>query len=104
MCFGTRGVVLHKSHDVGIVQDAGGVFNMGGKENGGVGGKMVYIYSSCCDFLVHLVSLVNEHTMAQPSSCTATRRLMNKKPQNEIYSTRRGNFTTPGVALHHTPL
>jgi len=43
---GKRGVVLYKSHDVKIVQDAGGVFNTGGKENGGVGGKKGYIYSS----------------------------------------------------------
>jgi len=39
VCCGMRGVVLCKSHDVEIVQDAGGVFNMGRKENGGVGRK-----------------------------------------------------------------
>jgi len=39
VCFGTRGVVLCKSRDVEIVQDAGSVFNMGRKENGCVGGK-----------------------------------------------------------------
>jgi hypothetical protein len=27
VCFGTRGIVLCKSRDVEIVQDAGGVFN-----------------------------------------------------------------------------
>jgi len=37
--FGARGVVLCKSRDIEIVQDAGGVFNMGRKENGGVGVK-----------------------------------------------------------------
>ena len=39
MCFGTRGVVLCKSRDVKRVQDAGSVFDMGGKANGGEGGK-----------------------------------------------------------------
>jgi hypothetical protein len=48
------------------VQDPGSVFNMGGKQNGGEGGKMGYIYSSSCDFLVQLVLLVNEHNTAQP--------------------------------------
>jgi len=55
VCFGTRGVVLGKSHDVKIVQDAGGVYNTGGTENGGVGGKKGYIYSSSDDFLVQPV-------------------------------------------------
>ena len=59
MCLGTRGVDVCQSHDVEIVQDAGGVFNMGGKENEGVGGKKGYIYSSSCDFLVQLVRYVN---------------------------------------------
>ena len=35
-CFGTRVVVLCKSLDVEIVQDAGGVFNTGRQKNGGV--------------------------------------------------------------------
>jgi len=39
VCFGTRGVVLCKSRDVEIVQDAGGVVNTGRKANEGVGGK-----------------------------------------------------------------
>ena len=34
------------------------MYNMGGKENGGVGGKKGYIYSSSGDFLVQLVSFV----------------------------------------------
>ena len=59
MCFGTRGNVLCKSRDVKIVKDAGGVFNTGGKENEGVGGKKGYIYSSSCDFLVQLVRYDN---------------------------------------------
>jgi hypothetical protein len=49
VCFGTRGVVLFKSHVVERVQDRGGVFNMGGKQNEGEGGKMGYIYSSSCE-------------------------------------------------------
>jgi len=39
VCFGTGGVVLCKSRDVKIVQDAGGVLITGRKENGGEGGK-----------------------------------------------------------------
>ena len=46
MCCGMRGVVVCKSHDVEGVEDAGGVLNTGGKENGGLGGKKGYIYSS----------------------------------------------------------
>jgi hypothetical protein len=52
VCFGTRDVLLWKSLDVEIVQDAAGVFNMGGKDNGGVARKKGYIYSSSGDFLV----------------------------------------------------
>jgi len=37
---------------------AGSVFNTGGKENGGVGGKKGYIYSSSCD-LVHILRFVS---------------------------------------------
>jgi len=37
-CFGTRGSVLCESHDVVIVQDAAGVFNIERQDNGGVGG------------------------------------------------------------------
>jgi len=36
---------------------AGGVFNTGGKENRGVGGKTGYIYSGSCD-LVHILHVV----------------------------------------------
>jgi len=36
---------------------AGGVFNTGGKENGGVGGKKGYIYSTSCH-LVHILLFV----------------------------------------------
>jgi len=43
VCFGSRGIVLCKSRDVEIVQDAGSVFHTGRKENGGVGGKKEYI-------------------------------------------------------------
>jgi hypothetical protein len=55
VCFVTRGIVLCKSRDVKIVQDAGSVFNKGGKENGGVGGMKGYIYSSSCN-LIHILS------------------------------------------------
>ena len=55
MCFGTRGIVLCKSRDVEIRIPVS-VYNTGGKENGGVGGKRGYIYSSAGDFLVQLVS------------------------------------------------
>jgi len=36
---------------------AGGLFNTGGKENGGVGRKQGYIYSSSCDMvdILHFV-------------------------------------------------
>jgi hypothetical protein len=34
------------------------VNNTGGKENRGIGGKKGYIYSSCGDILVQLVSFV----------------------------------------------
>jgi hypothetical protein len=61
---------------------------MGGKQNGGDGGKMGYIYSSFCDFLVQIVLLVNKHKTAQPSSGSTTRLLMNEKPQNEIQNAR----------------
>jgi hypothetical protein len=80
VCFGTRGVVLCKSRVVERVQDPGCVFNMGGKQNGSEGGKMGYIYSSSCDFLIQLVLLVYEHKMAQLSSCRTTRHLMNEEP------------------------
>ena len=52
MSFRMRDVVLCKSRVVERVQDPGGVFHMGGKQNGGEGGKMGYIYSNSCDFLV----------------------------------------------------
>jgi hypothetical protein len=51
--FGMGGVVLCMSRDVEIVQDAAGVCDMGGKDNGGVGRKKGYIYSSSGDCLVH---------------------------------------------------
>jgi len=50
-----RGVVLGKSRDFEIVQDADGVHNTGAKKTGGVGGKKGYIYSSSGDFLVQVV-------------------------------------------------
>ena len=79
-----RGILLCKSRDVKRVQDAGGVFNTGGKEIGGEGGNKGLIYSSSCDFLIQLVLLVSKHKTAQPSSCTTTRHLMNEEPRDEI--------------------
>jgi hypothetical protein len=52
-----RGIVLCKSHDIKIVQDAAGVFNPGAKDSAGVGGKKGYIYSSSCD-LIHILYYV----------------------------------------------
>ena len=66
------------------VQDAGGVFNTGGKENRGEGGKKGYIYSSSCNLLAPLGLLVNKQKTAQPSSCTTRRHLMNEEPRDEI--------------------
>jgi len=60
VCFGKSGVVLCKSRVAERIQIPGDVFNTGGKQNGGEDGKMGYIYSSSCDFLVQLVLLVNE--------------------------------------------
>jgi len=52
-----RGVVLCKSPDVEIVREAASVFNTGRKNNGGVGGKKRYIYSSSWD-LIHILRFV----------------------------------------------
>ena len=57
VCFGTRSVVLCMSRVVEIVQDAAGVFNTGGKDNGGIGGNKGYIYSSPCDS-IHIQRVV----------------------------------------------
>ena len=57
MSFGTRGIVLYQSRDVERVEDSGGVLNMGGNENGGVGRKKGYLYSSSCD-LIHILCCV----------------------------------------------
>ena len=44
MCFGTSGIILYKSRDVEIAQDADGVYITGGIEKGGVGRKKnIYI-------------------------------------------------------------
>ena len=51
VCFGTRGIVLRKSHDVEIAQDAGSVFHTRGKQKGGVGRKKGYMNSSSWKFL-----------------------------------------------------
>jgi len=59
VCFGARHLVLSKSCDVEVAQDAGGVLYKGGREKGGVGGKKGYIYSTYCDYLVQLVRYDN---------------------------------------------
>jgi len=51
-----RFVVLCKSRDIEVGQDAGGVLNTCEKENGGIGGKKGDIYPSSCDFLFQLVT------------------------------------------------
>jgi len=65
------------------VENASGVVNTGGTENGEVGGKKGYIYSSSCD-LISCILLVNDHKTAQPSSYTTTRHCMNEEPRDEI--------------------
>jgi hypothetical protein len=50
-----RGIVLCKSCDVKIVQNAGSVLNTTGKETEGVGWMMGYLYLSSCDFSVQHV-------------------------------------------------
>jgi len=74
VCFGMRVIVLCKSCDVKISQDAGGVYNMGGKENGGVGGKKGYIYSSSDDLLVQLVRQDTFHSYPAFGWLTNTKR------------------------------
>jgi len=59
VCIRMGGFVLSKSRCVEISQDASSVYNTGVKENGGVGGKKGYIYSSAGDFLVQLVRYGN---------------------------------------------
>jgi len=66
MCFRMKGVVLCKSCNVGIVQDAGGVYNPGRKDNGGVGGKKGYIYSNSCH-LIHILRFVGYWTQNGPA-------------------------------------
>jgi hypothetical protein len=99
VCFRTKGVVLRKSHGVERVQNPGSVFNMGGKQNGGEGTTMGYIYSSSCDMLVHFILLVKEHKTAQPSSYRTTRHHMNEEPRNEIWYSWRGQYSMPRVAF-----
>jgi hypothetical protein len=63
---------------------AAGGFNTGGTDNGGVGGKKGYIYSSSRDLIHILRFLVNEDKTALPSSCTTTKHLMNEEPRDEM--------------------
>jgi len=115
VCIGTRGVVLCKLCDVKIVQDAGGVYNAGGKEKGGVGGTKGYIYSNSGDFLVHLerYDIVDSY----PAFCwlTNTKRpsVHHAQPLGTLWTTSlETRSSTPGedssrrqaFLLHHTPL
>jgi hypothetical protein len=50
-------MALFKSPVVELLQDATGVFSTEGKDNGGVGGKKGYIYSSSCAG-VHILGFV----------------------------------------------
>ena len=68
--FRTRSYAVCKSCDVEILQDCGGVFNSGGKENCSVGAKKRYIYSSFCDFLLQLVKYDNVDSY--PAFCRLT--------------------------------
>jgi len=47
-----------ESRNVERVEDVGGVLHTGGKENGGVGRKKGYIYSSSWD-LIHILGFVD---------------------------------------------
>jgi len=61
-----QGVVLRNSRGVEIVQDAGGVYNTGGKGNEAVGRKKGYVYSSFCDF-IHILRFVGSWTQNGPT-------------------------------------
>jgi len=54
-----RGIVLFKSGDVEIPQDAGSVCTVEGNEKGGVHGKKGNIHSNSGTFLVQLVRYHN---------------------------------------------
>jgi len=43
------------------------VYNTGGKENGGVGRKKGYIFSSSGEFFIPLVSFVGQRTQSSPA-------------------------------------
>jgi hypothetical protein len=73
VCVGTRGIVLCKSCDVEIPQDAGSMYTMGGKERRGVRGKKNFIHSYSGELLVQLVRY---HTS---DFCAAFYWLMNTK-------------------------
>jgi hypothetical protein len=57
--FGITSVILRKSLDIEIVQDAATVFDTGENNNGGVGRKKGYRYSSYCD-LIHIRRFVGQ--------------------------------------------
>ena len=115
MCFRTRGIVLCKSRDVKIAQDAVGGYNTGGREKGGVCGKKGSIYSSSSDFLVQLMRYANFDSY--PVFCWLTN---TKRPSLHLAQLPGTSWTTilkrrlstcckdtvqcRALLLHHTPL
>jgi hypothetical protein len=61
-----RRVILCKSCDVRIVQEAAILFNTGANDNRGVDGKMEYIYLSSCD-LIHNLQFVAQWIQNGPA-------------------------------------
>jgi hypothetical protein len=57
VCSGTTGIDWSKSCDIERVEDAGGAFNIGGNQTGGVDRRKGYIYSSSCN-LIHILHFV----------------------------------------------
>jgi len=75
-----RGNISYRSCDVETVQDAGGLGNTDGKDNGGECWKKGYIYSCYFDCCVQNYVSVTEYTMAQLVSRTTTRHRRDEKP------------------------
>ena len=115
VCFRTRGIVLFKSCDVEIAQDAGGVYHAGGEEKVDVGRKKGYIYSSSGNFLVQLVRYDNFDSFPAFGWSTNTKRpsLHLVQPQGTSWMTSlKMRFSICGedslrcwvMLLHCTPL
>jgi hypothetical protein len=54
VCFPTSAIILCLPRDVQVGQDAGGVCNTGGKDNGGIAEKKEYISLGSYNFLIQL--------------------------------------------------